>query len=80
MNRGTQSRRSTLLSRVSRFFRSALWLFVFGLTSIGGGGHWATWECNLPPRISETFACYMTLDVHLARPTTTAPDHGKLSL
>jgi hypothetical protein len=50
------------------------------LTSIGGGGHWATWECNLPPRISETFACYMTLDVHLARPTTTAPDHGKLSL
>jgi hypothetical protein len=75
-----QSRRSTRLSRVSRLVRSALWLFVFGLASLGGGSHWATWECNLPPRISQSFACYMTLDVHLERPTTTAPDHRKLEL
>jgi len=80
MNRGMQSRRSTRLSRVSSFFRSALWLFVFGLTSIGGGAHWTTWECNLPPRISESFPCYMTLDVRLDRRGPMTPDHGKLSL
>jgi hypothetical protein len=80
MNRGMQSRRSTRWLGVSRLVRSALWLFVFGLTSIGVHSHWVTWECNLPPRISDSFPCYTTLDVRLERPMMTAPDHGKLAL
>lgn len=45
-----------------RLLGPLLWLLAFGVTPISGV-HWSTWECNLPPSISGTFACYATLDV-----------------
>jgi hypothetical protein len=62
MKCGIESRRTADSAHVLRLVASLSWLFVFYFTSFDGS-HWVTWECNLPPRISETFACYMTLDV-----------------
>jgi hypothetical protein len=56
------SNRAPGLAHLPRLVGALLWLFVFGLMPISSE-HWPTWECNLPPAISATFACYTTLDV-----------------
>jgi hypothetical protein len=57
-----QSSRIARSMRGLRLLGPLLWLLAFGVTPISGV-HWSTWECNLPPSISGTFACYATLDV-----------------